>query len=268
MIEISVVIPTYNREKYVVKAIESVLVQEKQGYDYRITEIIVVDDGSTDNTEVVINNIDDERIIFHKMVHNCGAAAARNEGVRIANGEWIAFQDSDDVWYKDKLIKQIEFLKKYPDTDMISHPIRAIFDKGQEITTKSLEASDYVKALVGKNEIGTPTMLVRKSSFEEIGGFDENLKALEDWDFAIRFADKYRIGMVPEVLIEADMVLEGISADASKYYESRCRMIAGNKDILLRHDCFDDAVRSLFRHAENNGILDQVGKMLELYLKA
>lgn len=267
MIDISVVIPTFNREKYIKRAIDSVLDQKDQGHKYRIAEIVVVDDGSTDNTEDIISKIGDNRIIFRKMKNNYGAATARNEGVRIANGEWVAFQDSDDIWHKDKLIKQVEFLERYPNVDMVTHPIRAIFDDGQEIISKSLEVTDYVKAIAEKNEIGTPTMLVRKISFEETGGFDQRLKALEDWDFVIRFADKFSIGMLSDVLIDADMIVKGISSDASRYYESRCRMIAWNKDILLRHGCFDDAVRSLLKHADNNGILNQVSKMLGLYLQ-
>ena len=267
MVSISVIIPTYNRERYIRKAVESVLSQEGDGNLYDIVEIIIIDDGSSDDTERVIGSIKDSRITYRRSEANKGAAAARNTGVGIAKGEWIAFQDSDDVWHKDKIRKQVGYLNENPQTDMVSHRIRALIENGGEILTPVPEGSDRVSTLARNNYIGTPTMLVRKTSFDELNGFDESLSALEDWDFALRFADRFVIGMVDEPLIDVDMVLEGISADASKYYESRCRMTARNRDILMRHGCFNDAVEGLLMHARDNGVLESVGKMLELYLQ-
>ncbi len=267
MVNISVVIPTYNRERYIKKAVESVLVQEGDGDLFSVIEIIIADDGSSDDTESVVSLIKDDRIIYHRSSTNRGAGAARNAGVRIAKGEWVAFQDSDDVWHYDKLRKQTEYLLSDPGVGMVSHRIRALIEGGKEIITPVPEGSDRVATLAGNNYIGTPTMLVRKYCFDELSGFDEGLSALEDWDFALRFADRYKIGMVDEPLIDVDMVLEGISADASKYYESRCKMTAFNRDILMRHGCFNDAVEGLLIHARENGVLESVGKMLELYLQ-
>lgn len=267
MINISVVIPTYNRENYIKPAIESVIAQNDQGHNYQIIEIIVVDDGSTDDTETVVSRISDERLIFYKMNNNAGAASARNEGVKLSKGEWIAFQDSDDIWHKDKLKKQVDYLLDHSQTDMISHPIRARFDDGSEIVTGVFQADDCVPYLAKKNYYDTPTLLLRKETFINVGGFSPEMKALEDWEFALRFSDKYKIGMVDEVLIESQMISGGVSSGAANYYESRCRMIAKNREILIRHNCFDDAVKSLLMHAGNNGVLDMVGKMLELSLK-
>lgn len=266
MFDISVVIPTYNREKYIRKAIESVLSQTGQGRDYFINEVIVVDDGSIDNTETVIDSIRDERVRLLKSTGNSGAATARNTGVDAANGDWIAFQDSDDVWYIDKLQKQVDYLKDHADVDMVSHPIKAVFDDGSELITRFVESKDIVRFLAERNCFDTPTMLIRRDCFIKLGGFDARLKALEDWEFALRFADKYKIGMIPEVLIESEMISGGVSSGVSNYYESRCMMIAHNRDILISHGCFNEAVRSLLEHAKRNDILEQVGKMLELYL--
>ncbi len=266
MFSISVIIPTYNREKYIEKSIESVLEQEGQGGDYEIAEIIVVDDGSTDATISVIDGIDDERIRIHKMPINGGAAVARNKGVEIAEGEWIAFQDSDDIWYRNKLSYQVEYINEHAEVCMVSHPIKAVFDDGTEIISSVMEADDLVKVLAVRNIFDTPTMLIKKECFTELGGFNDKLKALEDWEFALRFANRFHIGMVPDVLIESEMISGGVSSGAANYYESRCKMIAWDRDILLAHGCFDDAVRSLLNHAQRNNILDKVGKMLELYL--
>ena len=266
MYRISVIIPTFNREKYIRHAVQSVLDQTGQDEGFEIAEILIVDDGSTDNTEGVVKGIPDERIIYHRMPVNGGPAVARNTGVAMANGDWIAFQDSDDIWHSDKLIKQVEYLNDNHDTDMVSHPIKAVFDDGSELITGTVESEDISRTLAEKNCFDTPTMLVRKECFIALGGFNTELKALEDWEFALRFADRYRIGMVPEVLIEAEMISGGVSSGAADYYESRCKIIALDRDILMSNGCFDNAVRSLLNHAQRNELLPQVGKMLELYL--
>ena len=267
MYRISVIIPTFNRRDYIKKSIESVLKQKGQKRRYEITEILVIDDCSSDNTEDVVKSLDDSRILYHRLLRNSGAATARNTGSDMAKGDWIAFQDSDDLWHEDKLEKQTEYIERHPNVSMVSHPIRAFLADGSNLCTGIIDEGDPVKYLADRNYFDTPTMLIQKSKFSEINGFSTKLTALEDWEFALRFADRYEIGMVPEPLIDSDMITEGISADASKYYESRCRMIADNRDILTSHKCFDNAIRSLFVHAQKNGVLDSVGKMMELYLK-
>lgn len=264
MFRISVVIPTYNREKCIKKAIESVLAQEGRGFE--IIEVLLIDDGSEDNTTSVVREIPDERIKIYKMQQNSGPAVARNVGVDMAKGEWIAFQDSDDIWYKNKLRKQVEYLNKYEDIDMISHPIKEVFDDGSVITTEAINDDDMIRLLAVRNYYGTPTMLVKRDCFQTLRGFNIELKALEDWEFMLRFSNAYKVRMVPEVLIESRMMQGGVSSWASNYYESRCKMIVCNKDILINHGCFDDAVKSLLIHAKQNDVLEQVGKMLELYL--
>ncbi len=100
--KISVIVPTYNRAHTIVKAIQSIRDQS-----YPVTEIIVVDDASTDNTENMVLSIGDERISYHRLNRNRGAAGARNHGVAQANCDMIAFLDSDDVWHPDKIEKQV-----------------------------------------------------------------------------------------------------------------------------------------------------------------
>ncbi len=267
MYDISVIIPTYNREKYIGNAVESVLTQEGEGKTLKISEVLIIDDGSTDKTESVIKGIKDSRINYIRHTVNRGAIAAWNEAIYLAKGDWIAFQDSDDEWHRDKLLRQTEYLEMNPSCDLVCHPFEAFFSDGTTMCTRVVEEANLIKELAINNFIGTPTMLVRRSAITEIGGFDPEIKALQDWDFALRFANRFRIGMIPDVLLNVNMSVEGMSADAGKYYESRCRIISGNRNILIENGCFDEAVTSLFEHAKNNGILEQVGKMLELYLK-
>ena len=105
---VSVIIPTYNREKLIKRSIESVLAQT-----YADLECIVVDDGSTDNTQSVVEAIPDHRVKYVKLPEGKGANAARNFGVSIAKGEYIAFQDSDDLWDPEKLERQLAFMKEH-----------------------------------------------------------------------------------------------------------------------------------------------------------
>ena len=267
MYNISVVIPTYNRAEYINKAVSSVLRQTGQGNGFEIVEVVVVDDASDDNTREVIKEIEDARIIYHRLEKNGGANVARNKGINISTGNWIAFQDSDDEWYIDKIKKQVEYANGHTDCDMITHPFKAFFSDGTDMTTRIVESEKMIEELAKRNFIGTPTMLIKKEALNDIGGFDVNMKALQDWDLAVRFASKYRIGMVPEVLLDVNMKVEGISANASRYYESRCRLISKNRDIFIEHECFDEAVKCMLLHAQKNGLLESVGKMLELYLK-
>ena len=109
---VSIIIPSYNRENVIKDAIESVLKQTLADI-----ECIVVDDGSTDNTQDVLRGIDDDRLVYYRLDNNRGACYARNYGVMHARGKYIAFQDSDDIWDEHKLEKQFIFLEKH-DADM------------------------------------------------------------------------------------------------------------------------------------------------------
>lgn len=104
---VSIIMPSYNTDKYIKRAIESVINQTYQAW-----ELIIVDDCSTDNTDLVVDSIEDSRIKYIKNNKNSGAAFSRNRALREATGKWIAFLDSDDLWYPQKLEKQISFMKK------------------------------------------------------------------------------------------------------------------------------------------------------------
>ena len=111
--KISVIIPTYNRAKSIIDSINSVLKQT-----YHNLEIIIIDDGSTDNTESLISNLNDDRIKYVKLNENKGANFARNEGIKIASGKYITFQDSDDLYHLDKIERQYKnLIKKKSDFD-------------------------------------------------------------------------------------------------------------------------------------------------------
>lgn len=199
----TIVIPTYNRADTITRAIQSVLNQTYSNF-----EIIVVDDNSNDNTAEIIKEIKDARIHYIKNNENLGAAGARNVGIRNATGSLIAFQDSDDEWYENKLEKQIEKLESNEEYGAVycafmyenSSNTYQIPNASEPVC--SLEGYIYERLLTG-NTVGTPTLLVKKDVFDDVGKFDETLKSLEDWELALRISRKYSFAYVDECLVNA-----------------------------------------------------------------
>lgn len=265
MDKVSVIIPTYNRASKLMDAIKSVLNQT-----YFNIEVLVVDDGSTDNTKDMVESIEDKRIRYIKLPENMGASAARNAGAQYAESEIIAFEDSDDLWKVDKLEKQMAYWKEHPEFSMIycqytMHMSDATCIAPNKEWYGEFEG-DIFPWLLLRNTVGTPTMLMYRECFLEVGGFDTTMRSLEDWDFAIRFAEKYMIGYVEEPLVDAFFTEGGISSKTAAYYESRCKMIAMYKEQMLTYDIFDVAVSDLFQRAEKRNMLETVKKMLMLFL--
>ena len=210
---ISVIIPTYNRANTIARAINSVLAQS-----YNNIEIIIVDDASTDDTFKIIQTFKDSRIVYIKNEKNLGPSISRNKGALAARGEIIAFQDSDDEWLDNKLQMQIEKMRNNPEFAMVYCPFMC-FDKelirqfpDKDIPICELEGNIYM-SLLKYNKIGTPTILVKKEIFEIVGGFDENMYALEDWDFAIKISQNYKIGYVSTPLVNAYHSTNGVNSN-------------------------------------------------------
>ncbi|MCR5119042.1 MAG: glycosyltransferase [Lachnospiraceae bacterium] len=263
MFEISVIIPTYNREKSIENSIRSVL--DQNSGEFSIAEVLIIDDNSADDTEMAVKTIPDERIKYHRNSENLGAGGARNRGVELAASEWIAFQDSDDVWAADKLKKQCSYLAAHPECEMMTHAIKAHFPD-KEIVTVIEEQEDMFGKIAAHNFVDAPSILMKKSVFEELGGFDTSLKALEDWDLALRYLDGHKIGVINEPLLDADMTIGGVSSDAGNHFDAGCRIIAKNLEMLKRHGCFESAVQSLLMQAAEKNVLGNVSKLLEYHI--
>lgn len=195
---VSVIIPTYNRAHLVVRAIRSVLNQSFQDF-----EIIVVDDGSTDNTEEVINNFNDSRIRYIRHEKNRGVSAARNTGILAARGEYIAFLDSDDEWLPQKLEKQVKAFKTLEEkVGLIYTGICFVDPSGRPLGERRSTFSGYVfHELLKRNIIGTASsVMLRRKCLISTGLFDEALPFREDYDLWIRIAKNFEIFAIPEVL--------------------------------------------------------------------
>ncbi len=263
---ISVVIPTYNRRDKIERAISSVLAQTGQGKEYELTEIIVVDDGSSDDTQAVVEGLQSDLIRYHRLSQNGGAGRARNEGVKLAKAEWIAFQDSDDFWMENKLSRQVWYIGKNSDVGICCTGFRSQLSGDRYIDLCLQSVNEPVTVLSEKNFVDAPTIMIRKKIYEKLGGFDESLRALEDWDLALRACGEGRVLFVPEILVHADLSGSGVSSNAGNYYDARCRIIAKNRELLQHHDCLEGAMKALLESAKQDRMLETVGRMLELHM--
>lgn len=218
--KVSVIIPTYNREKMVENAIRSVLNQTFSDF-----EIVVIDDASTDNTESIIKSIHDNRIKYIRHEKNKGGSAARNTGIMKARGEYVALLDSDDVWLKEKLEKQIDIMENsnlhpgvvYSGLNYIDSHGRL---KGPVIPFFKGNIYSY---LLEENIVlgGGSTALIRKDCFDEVGLFDENLPSRQDLDLWLRISRKFKFDYVKAPLVNIRIHKDRITEDLEMKINSR-----------------------------------------------
>lgn len=238
MPRVSVIIPTYNHARYVGEAIESVLSQSYQDF-----EIVVVNDGSKDNTVEVIKPYANRIRYFEQ--ENKGSAAARNFGISQARGELLAFLDSDDAWLPLKLERQIAELDHDLKLGFVSSGTYVIDEVGSVITEwrKSNKAKETLKSLKENNFIFNLTVLVKKKCFEDVGGFDAGLIVSQDYDLWLRLALRYRFKYIDELLAK---------------YRLHTANVSKNVDAKFRD------YQKMFRKAEIWGDVGRTGKRIRL----
>jgi glycosyltransferase involved in cell wall biosynthesis len=199
---ISVIIPTYNRCGWIEGAVESVLLQS-----FDDAEIIVVDDGSCDSTPERIGRLTDRyadrRRIRYRSTPHSGVSAARNRGIEMAEGEWIAFLDSDDYWLPDKLTLQIRYLASHP-AYLICHTDEIWIRDGVRINQgkkhRKHEGWFFVPSL-DLCLISPSSVMMHRSVFEEVGMFDETFPVVEDYELWLRVTSRYPVGYLHEKLV-------------------------------------------------------------------
>lgn len=228
---VSVVIPAYNVEKYIGRAIDSVLSQTRQA-----DEIIVVDDGSTDNTAEVVKSYGSKVCFIHQ--ENGGASVARNTGIEAAKSEWIAFLDADDEWLPEKLEKQIEHLKRNPDLVWThsNYFMRSEADKTMRIAFQPAKYEnllsqegyfeDYLDVHVGVC-IRTSTAIIKKNILVEMGLFRVGQMWAQDTDLFLRIAYRQpEIGFLPDPLAVYHTGIPGsITLENRSLIRQRCDLI-------------------------------------------
>lgn len=240
---ISVIIPVFNRQDFIQRAIDSVLAQS-----LKPREIIVVDDGSSDNTARVLESYHDS--ITYLFQENSGVSAARNRGIKHANGRWIALLDSDDVWHPTKLQEQFDYHDRHPGI-FISHTGERWIRNNREIKQKKIhkkpsgwcfnENIDFCK-------IAPSTIMIDAKVFEKVGYFDEDLEVCEDYDLWLRILREYEIALVDSIL-------------TTKY--------AGHDDQLsFKHHSMDTyRIKALMKHLDVRGVKEEIEKKATILIK-
>jgi glycosyltransferase involved in cell wall biosynthesis len=230
---ISVIIPAYNRAREVGNAIDSALAQTLPPL-----EVIVVDDGSTDETPEVLARYGDRIRIVRQ--ENQGVAAARNAGIAVARGELLAFLDSDDVWLPRKSELQAARIDADPELGLVHCGVDF---EGTGIRLDGMEGSVATEILRLDRSVivahGSGVMVPRRVA-EEVGGFDPRMRVSEDWDFCYRVAARYRIAFVAEPLVLHARHATGLQNDIGKMEHGML--------LALEKAFTDPAVRPLRRH--------------------
>ena len=229
MDEIAVVIPAYNCEDCIRSTLESI---NSQTAVKNIKSIIVVDDGSTDDTYLKIVSYKKESRIPLQVIHkaNGRVSTARNLGVQNAGDvKWIAFCDADDIWKSNKIERQLEVLQDNEQIDALGGDFD---DKGLRILGKKIEElhKGNVKEILIQNYPQPSTVIIKKKIFDAIGGFDEKQKYAEDGNFFLKVAQKYNLYYLPEKLIEygagkRGFGVKGLSANLRGMYEGNIKNI-------------------------------------------
>jgi glycosyltransferase involved in cell wall biosynthesis len=238
---VSVVIPTYNCASYVTATIESVLVQT-----YRNWEIIVVDDGSTDDTLGALAPYGDKISYYHQ--NQSGVPTARNLGIQHARGDLVAFLDADDIWFPEKLSAQVGALLQFPEAGLAFSDMLA-FDAGGVITDAYIHslgnwfekhriaAADMAygwlyRELLYTNDIATSTVLVRKDVLDEVGPMDETLRMGDDYDLWLRIARDSKFVFVNQKLIKYRVQSDGLSGPVDQRHH---RWALGSIAVREKH---------------------------------
>ena len=221
---VSIIIPNFNHAQYIGDAIQSVLVQK-----YRNFEIIVVDDGSTDNSREVITKFGDK--VKYIWQENQGLSAARNTGIQAARGNYIGLLDADDMYEQDYLNTLMSRLKAdsnaagiYCGYQFVDHHNRSL----PQVENRLILPEQLFRTLVDGNFLVPESMFVHRYCYENCGLFDEKLRACEDWDMWLRITSQYKIIGTPQVLTRHRVLLDSMSADPN-------RMLANRLAVLKKH---------------------------------
>jgi len=261
---VSVIIPTYNRAHVLARSIQSVLNQTFQDF-----ELIIVDDGSTDDTESLVNRFSSKKIKYVRHQKNQGGSPARNTGIRLAKGDYIAFLDDDDEWMPEKLERQMEVICKAPPEVGVLYTKFRQYDRfGDYVPQRRLakKEGNLFKQLLGECFLGLGTTLIRKECFDKVGLFNENILYARDWDLLLRISQHYQFLYIDEPLAIVHEQPEGIRlkhernfADIQRIFETYFPQIKQDRKLLAKY---------YYRLAHLSYILGRIGQGRYYYLKS
>jgi glycosyltransferase involved in cell wall biosynthesis len=235
---VSFVIPSYNMGSFLERAVESALNQS-----YPRIEVIVVDDGSTDDTAERMRRFDGRIRYIHK--ENGGVCSARNIGIRASSGEYVALMDSDDRSLPGKIERSMQYFRDHPECGLI-HSDAELIDGNDNIVGMDLHpwrvfTGPVVTRLIMVNFICNPTVIVKKTCFEKAGLFDETLFPPADWDMWLRIAEHFSVGYIPEALSQYRVTSNSCFNDLERMKRESEQVIAS---FFKRNPDVDPAVRA------------------------
>jgi len=248
---VSAVIPTYNRSRDVRIAVGTAVAQT---YPASALEIIVVDDGSTDDTEVVLRREFGDRLRYLKKP-NGGVSSARNHGLAAARGDYLALLDSDDEWLPTHIEEQVAYLEARPDFGMVLTDVARMDEQRVDFEIfyrrEFLPEDGHILKWVLRNPALAPaSAMLRRAVYEDVGGFDESLRTAEDLDFHLRIALGWKIGVLEKPLTRAMRGHVGLSALARTH-----------------HDYVEVVERFVARHGERIDPRDADAALLRAYAR-
>ena len=240
---VSVILPTYNCARFLPEAIESILLQTYNSY-----EIIVIDDGSTDNTKEILHPFM-QRIRYIGLEENKGLPTTRNIGIQSARGEYIAFIDADDLWLPEKLETVVTYFDDHPEVSMVYSRHLNIDEHGHisgESAKKSLPSGNvFIRLFSEQNFILTSTAVVQKKVFETTGMFDESFYNCQDWDMWLRISFYFKVAGINKLLVK---------------YRHNPHSLSKNRDNVLRYQkLVIDKTYQAFKDSKN-GISEKLYK--------
>jgi len=260
---VSIILPAYNHETYVGAAIQSALAQTLDDF-----ELIIINDGSTDGTGMVIEQFADPRIRYFCQ-ENQGLSAALNRGLSLARGEYFGFLPSDDVYEPEKLARQVAYLDAHPGIGLVFSHQTLIDAAGAPLRDQHVEAwfgvpyetkEEIFPALFERNFLAAPTVLMRMVCFDRVGGFDESLTCAQDYDLWLRALRYYDIRLGKERLIRYRWHGGNLTFRGTERTESE------RAKVLLKA-CRDLQIEDVFPSLRTRGLSERALSKAEAYEK-
>lgn len=269
--KISIIIPTYNRAAVIGRAILSVLCQTYEDY-----EVIIVDDGSTDQTQGVVEQIADDRIRCIRLEENHGAGYARNVGIQESKYDYIAFLDSDDEWKRFKLELQIQRMRELPPEAGLVY-CRMGGERGEGRGRFCVPSYEYKRTLLEgnmfplllrRNVIGMPAVLARRECLVRAGGFRESMSCVEDYELILRIAREWQIGFVEEELVEVHKTADSLTCRVGDQLVSGCYIVSKYRQEMTAFGILEavkaDIIELACRHGVREGIEELLSRDFEI----
>ncbi|OGO27527.1 MAG: hypothetical protein A2Z16_17490 [Chloroflexi bacterium RBG_16_54_18] len=259
MAVISVVMSAYNAESFIKQAIESVLKQEFNDF-----ELILVDDGSTDDTASIYGTFQDQRLIIVKNEENCGQTFSLNRGINLAKGIYIARVDADDIAAPDMLQKMFEFLERSPQTAILGTSKKLIDPTGSVIREfrPPVDNQEIQKTLLTWNCLPHGGIIYRTDCLNFVGCYDESIKLAQDYDLALRLSEPWDAANLSELLYEYrwhDNMISMNRREDQDFWSKRIKEIAIKRRLELgKNLLFDkDLAPDFFRSKSKRWLADR-----------